>query len=51
MKIKPDFDTKKWCIYNENKFRLEIRDDAPQEIKEKFKKWEDEYNNRYIIEK
>ena len=44
MKIKPDFDIDKWCVYNENKFELEIKEEAPKEIKEKFYKWKHAYD-------
>lgn len=40
MRVEPNFDTKKWCVYNETTFELELKEDAPQEIKEKFKKME-----------
>ena len=43
MKVKPNFNVDKWCIYNESTFELEVKEDAPQEIKEKFKKWKEAY--------
>ena len=51
MKIKPDFDIDKWCIYNEKKFKLELKADAPEEIKKKFNKWQQAYiDGRYFFD-
>ena len=48
MRVEPNFDTKKWCVYNETTFELELKEDAPQEIKEKFKKWKEAYEQDII---
>lgn len=50
MKIEPNFDVDKWCIYNESTFELEVKEDAPQEIKEKFKKWKEAYEQNIVLE-
>lgn len=49
MRVSFDFDVKKWCVYNEKNFELEVREDAPEEIKEKFKKWKETYDERFEI--
>lgn len=49
MEIKPDFDIDKWCIYDEKKFKLVLKDNAPEEIKRKFKKWKNQFDDQYII--
>lgn len=49
MKIKPNFDVKKWCIYNESTFELELKNDAPKKIKKEFEKWKQEYNNDELL--
>ena len=38
----PDFDVKKWCVYNEKKKELELKKDAPEEIQKKFQDWQEE---------
>lgn len=50
MMIKPDFDVDKWCVYNEKKFSLELKPEAPKEIKEKFEKWEQQYDSWIKLE-
>lgn len=50
MRIKPNFDIEKLCVYNESTFELELKNDAPQDIKEKFEKWKEAYKQNAIIE-
>ena len=44
MRIKPNFDVKKWCTYNEEKYELEIKENAPKDIKDKFEIWKNDYH-------
>lgn len=50
MRVEPNFDTKKWCVYNESTFELELKEDAPQDIKEKFEKWKEAYEQNIMPE-
>lgn len=47
MRVKPDFDIDKWCVYNQSTFELELKKDVPQGIKEKFKKWKEAYDEPF----
>ena len=51
MIIKPDFNVDKWCIYNEKKFALELKPNAPIDIRNKFEEWINKYNDCIILEK
>ena len=48
MRVEPNFDTKKWCVYNETTFELELKEDAPQDVKEKYEKWKEAYEQEII---
>ena len=50
MRVKPNFDIKKWCVYNESAFKLELKPNAPPEIKEKFEEWNRQYENNRLLE-
>ncbi len=47
MQVKPDFDIDKWCFYNKENFKLELKENAPNEVKEKFDRWKERYLDRY----
>lgn len=40
MEIKPNFDFKKWCEYDEKHFKYVLKPNAPKEIQEKFEEWQ-----------
>lgn len=49
MKIALPDELKQWVHYNIKKFKYELKENTPQEIKEKFQKYEEKDLERYKI--
>lgn len=49
MRVKIDEELKKWLVYNEKKFRLELKSNAPTDIIKKFNEYKKAFDKTVRI--